>query len=214
MEKNIVCESFGKEDYSFSVCCQGWDKKSKIVVYSFGVGEDLSFSEQLVQKWEQCEIFAFDPTPKAIKFVEQFDKSVFSRFEFYPMGLSDKNITTDFYLPQNPDYVSGSELNSPIVDSNNIVKVQMHTMKYIMDMLGHKHVDLVKMNIEGSEFAAIIQMLEEVEGIEQICVEFHHRFYSDGEIRLKNTLDSLQSHGYVLVNTSKSKKKMTFLKEV
>lgn len=57
-------------------------------------------------------------------------------------------------------------------------------------------------------------MLEEVEGIEQICVEFHHRFYSDGEIRLKNTLDSLQSHGYVLVNTSKSKKEMTFLKEV
>lgn len=31
MEKNIVCESFGKEDYSFSVCCQGWDKKVKLL---------------------------------------------------------------------------------------------------------------------------------------------------------------------------------------
>ncbi len=53
------------------------------------------------------KIFAFDPTPKAIKFVEQFDKSVFQDLNFIRWGLSDKNITTDFYLPQNPIMCQG-----------------------------------------------------------------------------------------------------------
>ncbi len=52
--------------------------------------------------------------------------------------------------------MSGSELNSPIVDSNNIVKVQNAYNEIYYGYARHKHVDLVKMNIEGSEFAVLL----------------------------------------------------------
>ncbi len=56
-------------------------------------------------------------------------------------------------------------------------------------------------------------MLEEVEGIEQICVEFHHRFYSDGENTFEKYIRLPYNHMVMfLVNTSKSKKEMTFFK--
>ena len=41
----------------------------KIVVYSFGIGEDLSFSEGVLSTFP-AEVWAFDPTPKSIKYVE------------------------------------------------------------------------------------------------------------------------------------------------
>ena len=42
--------------------------QNESVVYSFGIGEDLSFSEGIMDTIN-CSIFAFDPTPKSIKYV-------------------------------------------------------------------------------------------------------------------------------------------------
>ena len=36
---------------------------SDSVLYSFGVGEDISFDEELISEFN-CIIYAFDPTPK------------------------------------------------------------------------------------------------------------------------------------------------------
>lgn len=214
VEKNVVCENFGNEEYGFFIYCDGWKAKEKIIVYSFGIGEDLSFSAQLAEKYKNVEIYAFDPTPKAVAFVEKYEKNIFTKFEFFPIGLSDKDFITNFYLPKNPQYVSGSEISNPNVDSDNVIKVQMHTLKYIMDMLGHKSIDLLKLDIEGSEFAAIPQILKTLPqgSIEEICVEVHNRFYSDGEERLKHTLDLLRKSGYSLAYISRTKEELTFIR--
>lgn len=212
MKTDKLCECFGDEGYSFQVCCEGWEKKDKIIVYSFGVGEDLSFDAKLAEKWPKCEIYAFDPTPKAIAYVDRFDKSVFGKFEFYPIGLSDRDDIVDFYLPKNPEYVSGSEIENPVVDCDNVIKVQMHTLGYIMNMLKHRNIDLLKMDIEGSEFAVIPHMMLNTWGGQQICVEVHNRFYKDGKERMTKMLNSLYSKGYQLISMSESKEEMTFLR--
>lgn len=214
-DKDIICEKFGDDEYDFSVSCGGWDADDRLIVYSFGIGEDLSFSEQLAGKYRNAEIYAFDPTPKAIAFVERYDTSIFKKFKFYPIGLSDKNDIVDFYLPKNPEYVSGSETAHDTVDSGNAIKVQMHTLKRIMEMLGHERIDLLKMDIEGSEFAALAQILSDGGAdIAQICVEVHNRFYSDGEQRLENLMKLLTGGGYSLVSVSKTKEELTFLRDI
>lgn len=215
IEKAAVCENFGDEGYNFSICCDGWDSRKKIIIYSFGIGEDLSFSVQLAEKYKNAEIYAFDPTPKAIAFVKKFEKNIFSKFDFFPIGLSDKNHIADFYLPLNPLYVSGSVISNPSVDRSNVIKVQMHTLKYIMEMLGHKNIDLLKLDIEGSEFVAIPQILGGgyLQGhIRQICVEVHNRFYDDGQERLEHMLDMLDKSGYKLIYVSKTKEELTFIR--
>jgi FkbM family methyltransferase len=209
---NIAVKTFGEKGYSFSVCSDLLEEKEKIIVYSFGIGENLSFSKELNDQYKNCKIYAFDPTPKAIKYVEEYDKSSFGFFEFFPFGLSDKDEIVDFYLPLNVSYVSGSEVMNPGVDKNRVIKVQMHTLKYIMQMLDHTYIDILKLDIEGSEFTAVPQLLEECQNIEQICVEAHHRFYADGDIRLHDMICLLKEYEYHLAEISESEEELLFIK--
>lgn len=209
---NVRTEFFGDKGYGFTICTELLENKEEIIVYSFGVGEDLSFSENLAKRYEACKIFAFDPTPKAIKYVENYDKSVFPYFEFYPIGLSDKNGYTTFFLPKNKDYVSGSEYLGPTVDENDTIEVEMNTLDKLMDKLNHSDIDVLKIDIEGSEFSAVPDFLNKEINIEQICVEVHNRFYEDGEERLQNMLKSLSNHGYKLAHVSDNEEELLFIK--
>lgn len=209
---NVKTEFFGDKGYGFTVCTELLENKKEIIVYSFGIGEDLSFSEHLAEKYALCKIYAFDPTPKSIKYVENYDKSVFSYFKFYPVGLSDKNGYTKFFLPKNKDYVSGSEYLGPTVDENDIIEVEMNTLDKLMNKLNHSYIDLLKIDIEGTEFFAVPDFLDKELQIEQICVEVHNRFYEDGEERLQNMLKALLEHGYKLVHVSDNKEELLFIK--
>lgn len=55
------------------------------IVYSLGIGEDLSFSEKIIAD-TNCSIFAFDPTPKSIKYVKESEIYKNPRFKFYTCG--------------------------------------------------------------------------------------------------------------------------------
>lgn len=209
---NVKTEFFGDKGYGFTVCTELLENKNEIIVYSFGIGEDLSFSEHLVKTYPACRIFAFDPTPKSIKYVDMYDKSNFSHFEFYPVGLSDKNGYTKFFLPKNKDYVSGSEYLGPTVDENDTIEVEMNTLDKLMTQLNHSYIDLLKMDIEGTEFFAVPDILSKEIKIEQICVEVHNRFYEDGEERLQNMLKAFSVHGYKLVHVSDNEEELLFVK--
>lgn len=212
-DKKVKTRFFGTIGYGFSVCEETFQNVDPIIVYSFGIGEDLSFSREFAETYTNCEIYAFDPTPKAIDYVEDYDKSIFHKFEFYPFGLSDGNFKTKFFLPKNKEHVSGSEIVNPSVDKSDVIEVQMHTLQYIMDRLGHSEIHLLKMDIEGSEFAAVSQFLNGGARIHQICVEVHNRFYADGDKRLDEMLKTLREKGYELVNISVTKEELTFIKE-
>ena len=72
-------------------------------------------------------------------------------FHFECVGLSDVNEGVKFYLPENHDYVSGSECFHKGLDNNYIV-VKMKWLDAIAQELGHHHINILKMDIEGSEF--------------------------------------------------------------
>lgn len=213
IDRKVETEQMGGAGYGFHVYGKDLAGKEKIIVYTFGIGEDLSFSEQLANKYRQCEIYAFDPTPKSIMFVDKYDKGRFHKFEFYPIGLSDGNKKAEFFLPLNKEYVSGSEIYNPVVDGGRKVTVQMHTLKFIMDMLGHTYIDLLKMDIEGSEFLAIPEIMGRDICIYQICVEVHNRFYEDGEEKLGKMMKIMKDKGYDLVSISDMGEELTFINE-
>ncbi|MCM1182636.1 MAG: FkbM family methyltransferase [Roseburia sp.] len=206
-------EVFGNHGCSFGIHRDSLKNQEKIIVYSFGIGEDLSFSEQLSDKYKQCEIHAFDPTPKAIKFVENFDKGRLGSFHFYPYGLSDRNGVKRFFMPKNPKYVSGSEICNTAVDKNNTIDVEMRTLEQIMVSLGHLYIDILKMDIEGSEFEVIPQIMERHINVRQICVEFHDRLIDNGRKKRVQVLELLKKNYYELVYVSDSGEELTFIKK-
>lgn len=141
--------------------------KQDSVVYSFGVGTDISFDTLLIQK-KSCVIHAFDPTPRSINWVST--QKLPEEFKFYDIGLSNFDGESHFNEPPHKDWVSYSETTNP---KENSVKCRVEKLSTIMNRLNHNHIDLLKMDIEGSEFSVLENMYEENIFPDQILVEFH-----------------------------------------
>ena len=177
---NINCKLYGTEYGGFYL-----PKNLEIencIIYSFGIGEDLSFSEAIIEAGGI--IYAFDPTPKAIKYVEGHKLFAHPKFHFYQYGLSDKDEKEIFYLPKRNDWVSGSVILHRNVDDGNVVEAEMKTLRSIMQKLGHNHIDILKMDIEGSEFKVVKNLMNpELKAIDfKVCLmETHERFFAPNE---------------------------------
>jgi len=75
----------------------------------------------------------------------------------------------------------------------------------------HSKIDLLKMDVEGSEYDVLENMLDEKIFPKQILVEFHHRFVKIGIGKTKRIISKLNSTGYKIAKISESKLEYTFL---
>ena len=48
----------------------------------------------------------------------------------------------------------------------------------ILEKLGHNRIDILKMDIEGAEYEVIEDIISSTVPIQQVLIEFHHRFSS------------------------------------
>lgn len=202
---------YGNDYGGFMVCEETVGPKP--IVYSFGIGEDLSFSEDVERKLG-AEIYAYDPTPQAIRFVKRHPMSRKSHFHFEEIGLSDKDEKVVFYIkPANSKDVSGSIIPRDNLEKNGI-EVEMKSIESISKKNGHMYIDILKMDVEGSEFKVIEGLKGCKAEIKQICLEVHDRFFEDGIERLKKSVSTLKDMGYLLVYVSFKGDELTFVKKI
>ena len=182
-----------------------------IIVLSFGIGEDLSFSEGIVNNFKAI-IYAFDPTPRSEIYVSNHYLSKNNSFHFFNYGLSDGNKKQVFYMPKIKEFVSCSTHKQNWVGEDSI-EVNMHTFDWIINELNIKKVDILKMDIEGSEFDVIEQIFSCGIPIKVICMEIHDYLFTDGTAnnKLKYISSLINNNGYILVNLSKSCNEMTLI---
>lgn len=182
----------------------GWALKAdgltaNSVVYSFGIGEDASFDLSLISAYG-VNVYAFDPTPKSIAWVNR--QSWPASFNFYPIGLGAADRIAEFFPPENPDHVSHTILNRQSTAANAI-KVEIHRLKTIAEMLDHQHIDILKMDIEGAEYEVIDDLIDSPEiSVYQVLVEFHHFFPEIPVERTQKALKKLTDIGYRVFHVS------------
>ncbi|CAK0768540.1 FkbM family methyltransferase [Azospirillaceae bacterium] len=146
--------------------------------YLAGAGEDISFDCALTQRFG-CKNRIIDPTPRAIEHFQKLEQAVrvgqrfpvnnsttefydinatqLERLSFLPVGLSDKDIELRFFLPKNPDHVSCSTVNLQKTETYFIA--QCYRLKTIMAQQGDTVIDLLKIDIEGAEYAVIRDLI-------------------------------------------------------
>lgn len=190
---NIETKNYGEKDYCLNVCTGVLDVNKKIIVYDFGVGENVSFDKELADDYIDSDIYMFDPTPRAKEYVKTINNFNFC-FEEY--GLSGAKEEKMFFLPKNKENVSGSEKLYDGLSTEDTIVVQMDTLKNIMDQNGHSELDILKMNIEGSEFFAIPQLLDDGCRPKQICVGTHRSFFANGDELYCHMMRCLNEAGY------------------
>ncbi|XP_077984799.1 putative methyltransferase-like protein 24 [Glandiceps talaboti] len=124
-------------------------KAANCVVYSVGIGNDWSFDDAM-EKYG-CDVYSFDPTINK----PSYQRSANSWF--YNYGLY--NLNTNSY--------TGNGTHEPW---------KMRTFGRLMEELKHDRIDILKIDIEGSEWKSLDQMLTSgtlQHHVKQLVLEIH-----------------------------------------
>ncbi len=208
LSERLSCEqlSLGTEYGGYAVCPTGLTEQS--VVYSFGVGCDVSFDEALIAA-RGVKVHAFDPTPRSIEWVKT--QSLPENFVFHPWGIADFDGTASFHAPKDPTHVSHTILSSGDAGTGTI-EVPVFRLRTILAKLGHDHIDILKMDIEGAEYGVLGDVLGSGLNIPQILIEFHHHRSGVPLATTQTAVDALERAGYRAFHESASGYEFSFLR--
>jgi FkbM family methyltransferase len=180
------------------------------VVYSFGVGGDISFDLQLMNRFN-LHVHAFDPSPNSIEWVRV--QKLPKEFHFYPIGLSARDGSISFSEPSDPG-ISSLRMTDLVLGQEAGLKTHslpVNRLTTIMEKLGHHRLDILKMDIEGAEYEVVEDLLESDIQVSQLLIEFHHRFSYIGTKKTRRAIQRLNEAGFKIFDVSPSGEEMSFI---
>ena len=207
------------------------------IIYSGGVGEDISFDLLLSEKYDS-NIVLIDPTNRAkrhynevVKYYKnkkwRFSGDIqrdyynkvgeldikFDKFKYLNIGIWDKKDKLKFYRQTNPKYVSQSLLDNMF--GREYDEVEVNSIKNIMEMECHSKLDLLKLDIEGAEIKVLNNMLDDNIFPRYLCIEFDlylKRKDKNGET--KKVLGRLIRSGYRVLKNDNYNVTLEYLNKV
>ena len=181
---------------------------SESIIYSVGVGSNIDFDLKLIDSLG-VTIHAFDSTPRSIEWVKK--QNLPNKFIFHPVGLAAENGFMNFYPPAK----STSTHFSPVDryrNTDNEIKAPVKNIDTIASELGHKKIDLLKMDIEGAEYEVIKALPDSEVIINQILIEFHHMYKGISISQTVEAINTLKNLGFELFNISQRTYEFSFKK--
>lgn len=146
------------------------------VVYSFGVGDNVAWDLAMIERFG-VTVHAFDPTPASIAWVAR--QSLPPQLVFHNVGISNFDGELPFYPPRKAGSTHFSqERRGGLFDRQQPVLGQVRRLATIAQQLGHTRLDVLKLDVEGSEFEAIPDILASGIEVDQLLVEIHYHFPS------------------------------------
>lgn len=201
--------ALGNEYGGYTACLDGLNASS--VVYSFGIGLDLSFDRAIIEQLG-VTVHAFDPTPRSVTWARE---QQLSGLVVHEHGLLDRDGVVRFNKPRNPEHISHSVLDSEVSDRVSTeapLELAVKRLHTVMRELGHRRVDVLKMDVEGAEYDVIDDLCREPVDVGQILVEFHHMLPGIAVRRTERAIDQLVELGYVPFFVSKTGREWSFLR--
>jgi FkbM family methyltransferase len=172
-------------------------KGSRPVIYSFGIGNDISFDEEAAALYD-VPVYMYDPTPAVAGFMANHAND--ERLIFRREGIYSQDAEVKFYT-------SDTTLNSslyPIHREDQHEVVRCRPLSAFMELNGHDHIDILKMDVEGVADDVLNQILDQTSiRPKQIVTEFEIKGIENPLTYLPRILDvaqKLQDAGYLIFN--------------
>lgn len=144
------------------------------VVYSFGIGDNAAW-ERAVMERHGARVFAFDPTPVSVAWIEA--QSWPEGWTFAPVGLAAFDGEMGFRAPRKganycPD-------DGPGDGRAGTVRAPVQTFASLIHRSGLGEVDVLKLDIEGGEYAVFDALAADhcdlfPVSIAVVLIEMHH----------------------------------------
>jgi FkbM family methyltransferase len=178
------------------------------LIYSFGVGEDISFDLTAIEKYS-ASVHAFDPTPRCLQWIES--QTLPESFHFHAMGVSDTDGDIDFFAPELAEHVSFSASPAKKSDPALAVRAPVRRLTTIITELDTRTPDVLKMDVEGFEYGVLDDMLNGPIRPAQLLIEFHQYMYGIPADRTRRAVANLQQAGYQIFYVSKGGHEYAFV---
>ena len=205
------------------------------VCYLVGAGEDISFDLEVAAKYG-CKAHIFDPTPRAVAhfealfenlkhgrrtpcstspagFYPDYPPELAEKLHFHPVGIWNEDATLRFFAPRNEAYVSHSIVN--IQHSERSIEVPVRRLSGLMREMGHRRLDLLKLDIEGAEYQVIESLLADKTEVDILCIEFDESAANHLDTkyldRIESSLRSLLDAGFRVIAKEKNCHNYTLL---
>jgi FkbM family methyltransferase len=161
--------------------------------YCVGAGSDVSFDLALIERYG-ARVRCIDPFHV---FLEQAERQADGdpRITFHEAALATQDGPLRMYGAE--DAASGALSATNLYRTERVVTKPGRSLPSLMAELGDERVDLLKLDIEGSEYDILPALDLPSLGVRTLCVELHH---SRPVREARKQLDALRAQGYRLVS--------------
>lgn len=180
-------------------------------VFGLGVGNNVDFELGLIRD-HGAVVDTFDPTPYSNDWLEAQALPAGFRHHAWAVVAADGPVR----LQQRKVARAGSAPMLSVVASDRdgaaTVEVPGYRLASIASRLGRPVPDLLRMDIEGAEYAVLDDMVASGFLPRQLLVEFHHRFPEIGLDATRRAVANLRAAGYRIAAVSDTGREVTFLR--
>lgn len=231
--KNLIY--LGSVNHGYTIPANYLSRNS--VCYCVGAGTDISLDVEVATKFKS-RVFIFDPMPYALAhfnglvasasqgeafaadnnpkgYVYTASAEELAAITYCPIGVWNEKKLIRFYSPARDNYAGHSITN--LQHTAQYIEAPVDTLANSMRALGHQQLDLLKIEIEGSEYTVIDNVIADKLAIKMILVEFDEFHHRKGLARLaairhiEQSSQKLFGAGYKLVHST-SFYKRTFVR--
>jgi len=182
------------------------------IVYSLGVGEDVDFDRALIRRFK-LRVHAFDPTPSTVEWLAARDMP--QEFHFHPWAVTARDGLLRLYPRIRKDGSRSTVMYSLVpgaASPDDAILVPAFCLESILAELGHRRLDVLKMDIEGAEYEVLDSLLQNAVQPVQLLVEFHHRFADIGLGKTAEMIARLRGRGYRIFAVSETGREVSFMR--
>ena len=181
------------------------------IVYSFGIGCDISFDLTMIERFG-VNVYAFDPTSVSKEWLKT--QNLPNEFHFFDCGVADYDGFAEFYPFWPDDSLTKHDFTilNPANAAKGIIQCPVYRLETLLNKQNHQKIDLLKMDIEGSEYTVIDDFLACGIEVDQLLVEFHHRFENVGLAATDRAIKSLNAKGFKIFNIESDGKEYSFIR--
>jgi FkbM family methyltransferase len=151
----------------WTICNARLGRESRVL--SAGAGNDISFEKALIHRF-RCPVVLLDPSPTGAATVLR-EAIIPEKLQFLPVGLAAGDGELAFREPIDATEGSYAAADNTGSSTRTFPCLSLST---VMEKMKWREIDLLKIDIEGSEYSVLQNLLEKALRIRQICVEFHY----------------------------------------
>jgi FkbM family methyltransferase len=173
----------------------GWTVPGELIdsswtCYLVGAGGDISVDLQLIGRYNVKAARSFEAVGELVERAREAGASE-PRFSAHHAAIATEDGPIRMQVTHDPQSQSVSAAG--LYDSNNYIELPGRTLQSLMTELGDTKVDLLKLDIEGSEYVLLPTLnLNEI-GVKVFAIQLHHT----GTVREAHELiNGLRRQGY------------------